>query len=149
MRDSIFPRQHSIAASVGAAVSSVTGRPPIEIRAWPRPPTLASEGDLLGAYPMKLFKFAVALAATAFVLSGTAHASIQSLDQRVTAALESDPYLYSEHITVTSKDGVVTLHGSVGDEWDLRKAIKISSQVEGVKDVVDDLQIWQFGIRGR
>lgn len=98
---------------------------------------------------MKLFKYAIPLGATLFVLCGTASASDQDVDKHVSAALESAPYLDADHITVTSKNGVVTLHGSVGDEWDLRDAIKITSQVEGVKDIVDDLQIWQFGGRGR
>ena len=96
---------------------------------------------------MKLFKFAIPLGTALLILCGAASAADGDIAQRVTAALQSDPYLYSEHITVTSKDGVVTLHGSVGDEWDLRDAIEVSSHVEGVKDVVDDLQIWQFGGR--
>jgi hyperosmotically inducible periplasmic protein len=74
--------------------------------------------------------------------------SDRELTKRVQAALNSDRYVYAEHISVTASDGVVTLQGSVGDEWDLRSAIQISSRVAGVKRVVDQLEIWQFG-RGR
>jgi osmotically-inducible protein OsmY len=98
---------------------------------------------------MKLFKHAMALGTTLLALCGTASAAAQDINQRVTAALESARYLYAEHIRVTSKDGVVTLHGMVGDAWDLQQAIRISSQVPGVTGVVDDLEIWQFGGRGR
>lgn len=75
----------------------------------------------------------------------TQHASDQDIRTRVRAALDSAPYLYAEHITVTSKDGVVTLNGLVGSEWDLRDAIKVSSRVDGVRRVDDDLEIWDFG----
>jgi osmotically-inducible protein OsmY len=64
--------------------------------------------------------------------------------KRVEMALESDSYVYAEHIAVTTADGVVTLHGLVGDEWDLRRAIRVSSRVAGVKRVVDELEIWDF-----
>ena len=69
--------------------------------------------------------------------------------RRVEMALDSDPYVYVEHVAVTTADGVVTLHGLVGDEWDLRRAIHDSSRVAGVKRVVDELEIWDFGGGGR
>jgi osmotically-inducible protein OsmY len=98
---------------------------------------------------MKIFKQAIALGSILLVLCGTASASDQPIDRRVTAALQAAPYLYAEHITVTSKDGVITLHGMVGSPWDLREAIQISSRVPGVHAVVDDLEIWDFSARGR
>ena len=99
---------------------------------------------------MKIFKHLLVLGSALFVLCGTASAaSDQQIDNRVTAALAAAPYLYADHVTVTSKDGVVTLHGMVGSASDLVDAIRISSRVEGVKDVRDDLQIWEFGGRGR
>lgn len=100
---------------------------------------------------MKSFKQAIAVGSALFALCGGASASPtdQQVDQRVTAALQSDRYLYAEHITVTSQDGVITLHGLVDSDWDLLDAIKISSRVKGVKSVVDDLEIWDFGGRSR
>jgi osmotically-inducible protein OsmY len=98
---------------------------------------------------MKIFKQGIALGSALFILSGTASASDQPIDRRVMAALQAAPYLYAEHITVTSKDGVITLHGMVGSPWDLREAIRISSRVDGVHAVVDDLEIWDFGGRSR
>ena len=81
------------------------------------------------------------------------HASLNAADQevnkRVEAALDQAPYLDAEHITVTSKDGIVTLEGMVGGPSDLQDALRIASRVDGVKDVVDELEIWQFGGRNR
>ena len=98
---------------------------------------------------MKVTRNALLFAAALLALSGAASASDKDTGQRVRAALDSDQYLYAEHITVTSKDGVVTLHGLVDSEWDLRQAISISSRVNGVKQVVDDLEIWDLDGRGR
>ena len=44
-------------------------------------------------------------------------------------------------ITVTAQQGVVTLTGAVNDEEDRRAAATDASQVEGVKVVVNDLQV--------
>jgi osmotically-inducible protein OsmY len=75
--------------------------------------------------------------------------SDRDVTKRVEMALDSDSYLYAEHVAVTTADGVVTLRGLVGDEWDLRRAIRVSSRVAGVKRVVDELEIWDFGGGGR
>ena len=59
----------------------------------------------------------------------------------VEAALRSDPFFYDEHVTVTMKNGIVTLTGIVFDDWDLRAAIRIARRIAGVKRVVNDLEI--------
>ena len=61
--------------------------------------------------------------------------------ERVETAMRSDPYFPDEHVTVTIKDGVVTLHGFIYDEWDLRVAMRIARKIPGVKRVVNDLEI--------
>ena len=82
------------------------------------------------------------------VVTGTKVASDQELKKRVQFALNSDPYVYAEHVSVTSKDGVVTLDGLVADEWDLLGAVRISSGVAGVRRVNDQLEIWDLGQSG-
>ena len=39
------------------------------------------------------------------------------------------------------KNGVLTLHGIVFDDWDLRDALRIARKVAGVQRVVNDLEI--------
>jgi osmotically-inducible protein OsmY len=63
------------------------------------------------------------------------------LKEEVETALRSDRYFLDEHVTVTVKDGIATLHGIVYDDWDLRIAIRIASRIRGVKRVIDDLEI--------
>ena len=61
--------------------------------------------------------------------------------EQVETALHSDPFFYDEHVSVTIKNGVVTLHGIVFDDWDLRAAMRIAKKMPGVKQVVNDLEI--------
>jgi hypothetical protein len=61
--------------------------------------------------------------------------------QQVETAMRSDPYFYDEHVTVTVKDGVVTLRGIVFDPWDLRTARRIAKRIPGVKRVINDLEL--------
>jgi hypothetical protein len=63
------------------------------------------------------------------------------LQEQVETAMQSDPFFPDEHVSVTIKDGVVTLHGFIYDEWDLRVAMRIARKVPGVKRVINDLEI--------
>jgi osmotically-inducible protein OsmY len=65
----------------------------------------------------------------------------EKLQREVESALAADPYFLSEHVSVTIRNGVATLHGIVFDDWDLRNALRISRRIPGVKRVVDDLEI--------
>jgi osmotically-inducible protein OsmY len=66
--------------------------------------------------------------------------------QRVQAALDADRQLYSKHITVRARDGVVHLSGYVWDPSDLTEATETAELVEGVKRVVNNLELQQNGI---
>jgi hypothetical protein len=63
------------------------------------------------------------------------------LKEQVEAAMRNDPFVPDQHVTVTIKDGVITLHGFVFDEWDLRVVKRIARKTPGVKRVIDDLEI--------
>lgn len=65
----------------------------------------------------------------------------EKMREQVETALHSDPFFYDEHVTVTIKNGVITLRGIAFDEWDLRNAVRIARRVAGVKRVVNYLEI--------
>jgi hypothetical protein len=65
----------------------------------------------------------------------------EKMREQVQTALHSDPFFYDEHVTVTIKNGVITLHGIVFDYSDLQNAIRIAKRVPGVKRVYTDLEI--------
>jgi osmotically-inducible protein OsmY len=73
-------------------------------------------------------------------------AADHEVNKRVEAAVDQAPYLYA-HVTATTRDGIVTLRGMVGGASDLQDVLRITSRVNGVKNVVDELEIWQFGSR--
>ena len=80
----------------------------------------------------------------AIVVTAKRHADAvadETIKRQVETALQSDPFFYDEHVTVTIRNGVVTLQGMVFDDWDLRNALRIGRKVPGVKRVVNDLEI--------
>jgi osmotically-inducible protein OsmY len=66
-------------------------------------------------------------------------------DEEVTAqvetALHSNRYIFSDHVTITSKNGVVTLSGIALDYWDVSAMKRLVRKMPGVKKVVDDLDV--------
>jgi hypothetical protein len=63
------------------------------------------------------------------------------LTKSVQLALHSNPYFNDEHVTVTIKNGVVTLEGIVFDDWDVRTAIRIARKIAGVRRVITDFYV--------
>jgi hypothetical protein len=63
------------------------------------------------------------------------------LTKNVEVALHSNPYFNDEHVTVTIKNGVVTLEGIVYDDWDVRTAMRIAKKIAGVRRVVTDFYV--------
>jgi hypothetical protein len=65
----------------------------------------------------------------------------EEVKEQVETALHSDRYIFSEHVAVTSKNGVVTLHGIATDYWDVIAMKRLVRRMPGVKRVVDDIDI--------
>jgi osmotically-inducible protein OsmY len=63
------------------------------------------------------------------------------LTKNVQVALHSSAFFNDEHVTVTIKNGVVTLEGIVYDDWDVRTAIRIARKIAGVRRVVTDFYV--------
>jgi hypothetical protein len=63
------------------------------------------------------------------------------LTKEVQVALKSNPFFLDDHVTVTIKNGVVTLEGVVFDDWDVRTAIRIARKIAGVRRVVTDFYV--------
>lgn len=70
-------------------------------------------------------------------------------DEEVTAqvetALHSDRYIFSDHVTITAKNGIVTLSGMALDYWDVIAMKRLVRKMPGVRKVVDDLDVRQGG----
>ena len=65
----------------------------------------------------------------------------EEVTKQVEAALRADRYVFDQHVTITTKDGVVTLSGFVLDVWDVYSLKRIVRKMAGVKKVVDQLTL--------
>ena len=69
----------------------------------------------------------------------------QAVARRVQVALAGDRYLDAGHIDVQANRGVVRLSGMVAADIDQREALRVSASVPGVRAVIDDLELYDFG----
>lgn len=72
-------------------------------------------------------------------------AARQIADEQVTSevqeTLTNDPWVYAEHITVTTRNGVVRVEGFVGDTGERFRILRLCRRIPGAKRVVDALEI--------
>ncbi len=68
-----------------------------------------------------------------------------ALTRRVEAALQADPYFYSDHVSVETVNGIVHLRGFVYDDWDLRIASRLARRSAAGRRVVVELEIVSNG----
>jgi osmotically-inducible protein OsmY len=69
----------------------------------------------------------------------------QAADEQVTRQVEKtiteDPWIFSEHITVTTHNGVVRLEGIVGDTGEMFRIMRLCRRIPGARRVVNALEI--------
>jgi osmotically-inducible protein OsmY len=65
----------------------------------------------------------------------------EEVSRQVESALALDPYVDDRHVTVTTKNGIVTLSGFVQDAWDLLALRRIAKRVAGAKQIVNDVEL--------
>ncbi len=59
----------------------------------------------------------------------------EQITQQVLKVLADDPWVYAEHVTVTTKNGVVTVDGIVGDTGELFRILRLCRKVPGARRV--------------
>jgi osmotically-inducible protein OsmY len=64
---------------------------------------------------------------------------------KVTAALQQDPYIFSDHVTVTAHNGVVRLKGTISDLSDLLNILKLARKIAGKGKVANELEYLPLG----
>ena len=89
---------------------------------------------------IRVFSLGLSLVLLAAFLAGCKRGpSDETLTQSVRAKISADAPLATEAITVTTKDGVVTLAGTVKSGVDKSRAEELARSVEGVKSVTNNL----------
>ena len=68
----------------------------------------------------------------------------QAADEHVTRQVEqtltNDPWIYAEHITITTRNGVVRLEGIVGDTGEMFRIVRLCRKIPGARRVVNALE---------
>ena len=84
---------------------------------------------------------AVGCAATSKQESTGQYVEDTAITAKVKAAVFNEPTLKSSEINVETYKGIVQLSGFVSNEADTRKAVEVARNVNGVKQVKNDMQI--------
>jgi len=75
------------------------------------------------------------------VIQANRQASDEQVTRQVQKTLTNDPWIYAEHVTVTTQNGVVTLEGIVGDTGERFRILRLCRKIPGTRRVVDALEI--------
>jgi osmotically-inducible protein OsmY len=70
----------------------------------------------------------------------TAKRSDEAIAAKVETALKQNPYIFSDHVTVTAKNGVVTVAGVVNDVNDLLAILRVARRAAGKGRVVNEIE---------
>jgi osmotically-inducible protein OsmY len=62
------------------------------------------------------------------------------LAESVTAALQQDSFIFSDHLSVTAENGVVRVQGVVRDLSDLLAILRIARRNAGKGRVIDEIE---------
>ena len=61
--------------------------------------------------------------------------------RRVVAALRQDPYVFADHVTVTTENGVVRLEGVMTDLHDMLRVLRLARRIAGKGRVVNKIEL--------
>jgi osmotically-inducible protein OsmY len=70
----------------------------------------------------------------------TARVTDEALTEKVSVALQQDPYLFTDHVTVTTVNGVVRVGGIVHDLSDLFAILRVARRTAGKGRVVNEIE---------
>jgi hypothetical protein len=68
------------------------------------------------------------------------NASDEEVTRAVVQSIAEDPWIFADHVTITTRNGVVYIEGVVFDEWDLYHILDRARKIAGRRKVVDDLE---------
>ena len=75
------------------------------------------------------------------VIQGKRQAADEQVTQQVQKTLTNDPWIYAEHVTVTTRNGVVRLEGIVGDTGERFRIVRLCRKIPGTRRVVDAMEV--------
>ena len=67
------------------------------------------------------------------------------LTAKVEQALHDDPYIFANHMSVVTENGVVRLQGIALDVNDLHQALALARRIAGRRHVVNEMELIPLG----
>jgi osmotically-inducible protein OsmY len=65
---------------------------------------------------------------------------------KVELAMQSDPYLFVSHISVSADNGVVRLEGVVQDPFDMLQLVRLARRIAGRRRVINEIEVVSGGV---
>jgi osmotically-inducible protein OsmY len=78
---------------------------------------------------------------TAEIVIIAARQAEEVLTAKVVQTLQDDPYVFADHVTVTSENGVVRVEGIVGDTGERFRILRLCRRIPGARRVLDALEV--------
>jgi len=75
------------------------------------------------------------------VIQAKRQAADEQVNRQVERTLTDDPWIFGEHITVSTQNGVVRLEGIVGDTGEMFRILRLCRKIPGARRVVNALEI--------
>jgi osmotically-inducible protein OsmY len=75
------------------------------------------------------------------VVQAKRQATDEQVTRQVQKTLTDDPWIYAEHVIVTTRNGVVRLEGLIGDTGERFRILRLCRKIPGTRRVVDALEI--------
>lgn len=72
-------------------------------------------------------------------------ASDEEVTRAVVQSIAEDPWIFADHVTITTRNGVVHIEGFVSDEWDVYHIIDRARKIAGRRKIVDNLEFDAVG----
>jgi hypothetical protein len=69
-----------------------------------------------------------------------------ALAAKVEQALQNDPYLFTDHVSVSAENGVVRLEGVVTDPFEMRQMLRIARRAAGKRRVINEIEFVDPGV---
>lgn len=65
----------------------------------------------------------------------------EALSAKLVQVLQDDPYVFADHMSVVTENGVVRLRGLAVDLGDLRRALTLARRVAGRRRVINEVEL--------
>jgi osmotically-inducible protein OsmY len=75
------------------------------------------------------------------IIAAKRQAADEQVTRQVEQTLTNDPWIFADHITITTQNGVVRLEGIVGDTGELFRILRLARKIPGARRVISELEI--------